>query len=115
MSILSRITLKGKTYVHFNFTHHQFDFTTVHHNPSVRCGLSDPDFLPIPTNPYSPDHFDRHLFLSQTFKIGTTMNFINSILDLIDIEDLTEENISEAIRTQACLLAGLDPEEFCNH
>ena len=43
------------------------------------------------------------------------MNFINCILDLTDIEDLNEENISEAIRTQACMLAGLDPEEFCNH
>jgi hypothetical protein len=35
-------------------------------------------------------------------------------LDLIDIEDLNEENISEAIRTQTRLLTGLDPEEFCN-
>jgi hypothetical protein len=76
--------------------------------------LSDPDFLPIPTNTNNPDHFDRHLFLSQTLKIGTTMNFINCILDLIDIEDLNEENISEANRTLACMLAGLDPEEFCN-
>ena len=42
------------------------------------------------------------------------MNFINCILDLIDIEDLNEENISEANRTLACMLAGLDPEEFCN-
>ena len=41
------------------------------------------------------------------------MNFINCILDLTDIEDLTEESINEAIRTQACLLAGIDPEEFC--
>ena len=41
------------------------------------------------------------------------MNFINCILDLIDIEDLNEENISEAIRTQARSMADLDPEEFC--
>jgi hypothetical protein len=40
------------------------------------------------------------------------MNFINCILDLIDIEDLNEENISEAIRTQACLLAGIYPEDI---
>ena len=42
------------------------------------------------------------------------MNFINCILDLIDIEDLTKKSISEAIRTQARSMAGLDPEEFCN-
>ena len=41
------------------------------------------------------------------------MNFINCILDLIDIEDLNEENVSEALKTEAQLLAGLDPEEFC--
>ena len=40
------------------------------------------------------------------------MNFINCILDLTDIEDLTEESISEAIRTQACLLVGIDPEDI---
>ncbi len=40
------------------------------------------------------------------------MNFINCILDLIDIEDLNEVNISEAIRTQACLLAGIYPEDI---
>jgi hypothetical protein len=40
------------------------------------------------------------------------MNFINCILDLIDIEDLNEENISEAIRTQAGLLTGIDPEDI---
>ena len=40
------------------------------------------------------------------------MNFINCILDLTDIEDLNEENISEAIRTQACMLAGIYPEDI---
>jgi hypothetical protein len=40
------------------------------------------------------------------------MNFISCILDLIDIEDLNEENISEAIRTQARSMAGLDPEDI---
>jgi hypothetical protein len=40
------------------------------------------------------------------------MNFINCILDLTDSEELTEENIIEAIRTQACLLAGIDPENI---
>jgi hypothetical protein len=40
------------------------------------------------------------------------MNFISCILDLTDSEDLNEENISEAIRTQACMLAGLDPEDI---
>ena len=42
------------------------------------------------------------------------MNFINCILDLTDADFFTEENISEAIRTQARSMAGLDPEEFCN-
>ncbi len=42
------------------------------------------------------------------------MNFINCILDLTDIEDLNEESISEAIKTEARSMAGLDPEEFCN-
>ena len=41
------------------------------------------------------------------------MNFINCILDLIDIEDLNEENISEALKTEARSMTGLDPEEFC--
>ena len=40
------------------------------------------------------------------------MNFINCILDLTDSEDLTEESINEAIRTQACLLAGIYPEDI---
>jgi hypothetical protein len=42
------------------------------------------------------------------------MNFINCILDLTDSDFFTEESISEAIKTEARLLAGLDPEEFCN-
>ena len=103
-----------KNHVHFDFTHHQFDFTVIHHDPSVRCGLPDADFLPVPTVAHCSDRFDRHLFLPQTFKIGTTINFINCILDLTDTDFFTEDSISEALKTQARLLAGLDLEEFCN-
>ena len=42
------------------------------------------------------------------------MNFINCILDLTDTDFFTEDSISEALKTQARLLAGLDLEEFCN-
>jgi hypothetical protein len=42
------------------------------------------------------------------------MNFINCTLDLTDTDFSTEESIREALKTEARLLAGLDPEEFCN-
>jgi len=41
------------------------------------------------------------------------MNFINCILDLTDSDFFTEESISEALKTQARSMAGLDLEEFC--
>ena len=41
------------------------------------------------------------------------MNFINCILDLTDIDFFTDKIVSEALKTEARLLAGLDPEEFC--
>jgi hypothetical protein len=40
------------------------------------------------------------------------MNFINCILDLIDTDFCYEESISEALKTEARSMAGLDPEEF---
>ena len=41
------------------------------------------------------------------------MNFINCILDLIDTDFFGEESISEALKTEARSMAGLDTEEFC--
>ena len=41
------------------------------------------------------------------------MNFINCILDLTDTDFFTDEIVSEALKTEARSLAGLDPEEFC--
>jgi hypothetical protein len=91
-----------------------FSFTSVQHHTSVRqLGLGSYG-LCLSSAADSDRRFQRHLLLLHSLKIGNTMNFINCILDLIDIEDLNEENISEAIKTEARSMAGLDPEEFCN-
>ena len=106
-------TPERKTHVDTDRNHLLFSFTSVQHHPSVRHHRSDTDHILLPDDADSDDRAERYLLLFHSLKIGNIMNFINCILDLTDIEDLNEENISEAIRTQACMLAGLDPQEFC--
>ncbi|MFZ2171442.1 MAG: hypothetical protein WAW61_17610 [Methylococcaceae bacterium] len=36
---------------------------------------------------------------------------INSLLDAVLIGEIPEEGLAEAIKNQACLMAGIDPEE----
>jgi len=43
------------------------------------------------------------------------MNFINFLLDATDAVmtwDIPEEGFAEAIKNQACLMAGINPEEI---
>ena len=40
------------------------------------------------------------------------MNFINYILDLTDVDHLTVDDINDAVKTEACRLAGFDVEEL---
>ena len=40
------------------------------------------------------------------------MNFINCILDLTDVDHLTVDDINDAIKMEACRLAGFDMEEL---
>jgi hypothetical protein len=89
-----------------------FSFTSVRHHPSVRqLGLRSYG-LCLSSAADSDHRFQRHLLLLHSLKIGNTMNFINCILDLTDSDFFTEESISEALKTEARSMAGLDPEEF---
>ena len=103
-----------KIHVDTDRNHLLFSFTSVQHHSSVRHHRSDTDHILLSHDADSDHCAERYLLLFHSLKIGTTMNFINCILDLTDIEDLNEESISEAIRTQARSMVGLDPEEFCN-
>jgi hypothetical protein len=40
------------------------------------------------------------------------MNFINHLLDLTDIDQLTSESINDAVKLSACQMAGFDLEEL---
>ena len=40
------------------------------------------------------------------------MNFINCLLDTVLTWETTEEGITDADKAQACLLAGINPEEL---
>jgi len=40
------------------------------------------------------------------------MNFITCILDLTDVDHLTVDDINDAVKTEACRLAGFDVEEL---
>jgi hypothetical protein len=40
------------------------------------------------------------------------MNFINCLLDVTDDSDISEVGFADAIKTQACLLSGINPEEI---
>ena len=40
------------------------------------------------------------------------MNFINCLLDVVLTWEIPEEGITDADKTQACLLAGINPEEL---
>ena len=40
------------------------------------------------------------------------MNFVNSLLDTVLTWEISEEGFADAIKTQACLMAGINPEEI---
>ena len=40
------------------------------------------------------------------------MNFVNCLLDAVLTWDIPEEGFAEAIKTQACLLSGINPDEL---
>jgi hypothetical protein len=43
------------------------------------------------------------------------MNFINCLLDATDAVltwEISEEGLADAIKNQACLMAGIDPDEL---
>ena len=40
------------------------------------------------------------------------MNFVNCLLDTVLTWEISEEGLADAIKTQACLMAGINPEEI---
>ena len=40
------------------------------------------------------------------------MNFVNCLLDAVLTWEIPEEGLVDAIKTQACLMAGINPEEI---
>ena len=40
------------------------------------------------------------------------MNFINCLLDAVQNWEMPEEGFADAIKDQACLMAGIDPDEM---
>ena len=40
------------------------------------------------------------------------MNYINSLLDAVLLSEIPEEGLADAIKTQASLMAGINPEEI---
>ena len=40
------------------------------------------------------------------------MNFVNCLLDTVLTWEISEEGLADAIKNQACLMAGINPEEI---
>ena len=40
------------------------------------------------------------------------MNFVNCLLDTVLTWEIPEEGFADAIKNQACLMAGINPEEI---